>query len=103
MSITVYGTSDDLIQVEGDIDEEFYYAGLAKATDYGGDLLAFSNGTILRIRIDASGVWRITPIMQGSGLTDIDLAPEDDESNYSDRATLSDAVWVVHGIGWAKR
>jgi hypothetical protein len=102
VSITVYGASDDLIEVDGDISEEFYYAGLGKGGDYGGDLIAFSDGTILRVRIDASGVWRITPVVQGSATTTIDVAPEDDEVDYSDRATVSGAAWVVHGIGWAK-
>jgi hypothetical protein len=98
VSITVYGASDDTIEVDGDICEEFTYHD-----DDKGDLLAFSDGTLLRIRFDNAGVWRITPVIRGSATTTIEQAPEDDEVNYSDRATVSYAVWVVHGIGWAKR
>lgn len=97
-AVTVYGASDDLIEVEGDIEGEFYLKD-----DDAGDLLAFSDGTILRMRYAESGVWRITPVTTGgtSSLT-IVPAPEGDEANYSDRATLTGPVsWVVHGIGWA--
>jgi hypothetical protein len=95
MSITVYGASDDLIEVDGDISEEFTYRD-----DNDDNLLAFSDGTILRIRFDAAGVWRITKV--AGGPVDIFQASEGDDSNYSDRATIRGADWVVHGIGWAK-
>lgn len=99
MSVTVYGASDDLIEVEGALREEFSYQS---DDDGDGDLLAFSNGVVLRVRYSDSGVWRITPVVGESRVT-IDLAPEDDEDNYSDRARLTESVsWVVHGIGIAK-
>ncbi|MGH7486840.1 MAG: hypothetical protein ACREMY_14750 [bacterium] len=99
MTITVYGASDDLIEVDGDISEEFY----AIDSDEG-DLLAFSDGTVLKIAYSTSGVWRITPVVT-IGHVSITQAPEDDEDNYSDRATLTGPVkWVVHGkkIGRAR-
>lgn len=100
MAITVYGASDDLIEVDGDISEEFPYQerGYGQAS---GDLLAFSDGTVLRIEFTRSGVWRIRPVVRGSADLDIVQAPENDEDNYSDRATLSGAVWVVQGIDYA--
>jgi len=98
--LTIYGASDDLIEVEGDIEEEFVYRDL----DDDGDLLAFSDGTILRIMFTQAGVWRIIPVTpEGDSLT-IAYAPEDDEDNYSDRATLTgDIAWVVHGDSYARR
>lgn len=99
MSITVYGASDDTICIDGDISEEFPWT----APGYGqptGDLLAFSDGTILRIRFDDAGVWRITPVVEGAGRLVIGQATED---QYTDRAHLDGATWVVHGIGMAKR
>lgn len=33
---------------------------------------------------------------------EVSRTPEDDETNYSDRATLDGAVWVVLGSAWAK-
>lgn len=97
MGLTVYGSSDDLIEVEGDVREEFY---VSQNDD--GDYLAFSSGVVLRIHYTNAGVWRITPVAGASRVT-IDHAPEDDEDNYSDRATLHEsASWVVHGIHWAR-
>lgn len=98
--ITVYGASDDCIEVDGDISEEFSYQGrgYGQAT---GDLLAFSDGTILRIEFTREGVWRIALVVHGSADLSIEQAPEGDEENYSDRATLSGAVWVVQGVAYA--
>lgn len=55
--ITVNGASDDLIEIGGAIREEF-----TLQDDEGGDLLAFSNGVVLRIRYTDDGVWRIEPL-----------------------------------------
>lgn len=98
--ITVYGASDDCIEVEGDIREEFSYQkrGYGQPT---GELLAFSDGTILRIEFTDAGVWRISPVARGAGRLDIVQASEGDEGDYSDVANLDGAVWVVQGIGYA--
>jgi hypothetical protein len=103
MAITVYGASNDLIEIDGDISEEFVYTGIRKRPeDDDDDLLAFSDGTILRIRFDNDlGGWRITPVVRGASNPVIEQAAEDAEG-ASDKARL-DAAWVVHGIGWAKR
>ncbi|WP_433730778.1 hypothetical protein ACQP2Y_20990 [Actinoplanes sp. CA-051413] len=98
MSITVYGASDDLIEVDGDIREEFPYR-----SDEESGILAFSDGTVLRIAFDpdGSGNWRITPLAQGSAKLAIAQTAEEDDT---DRANLDGEIaWVVHGIGWAKR
>jgi hypothetical protein len=99
-SIIVYGYSDHLIEVEGAIRQEFM--AYIETT-----LLAFDDGTVLRIRYSDEGVWRIVPVMEGRGFDRIDQAPEDDEDNYSDRAYLrsdpDDPIrWVVCGGVWAK-
>jgi hypothetical protein len=99
MSILIYGASDDLIEVDGDLSDEFTY--MSRTDGHNGDLLAFSDGTILRIQFTDTGVWRITPVVGGAGYLNIVQAPEGDEDNYSDRATLDGAVWVVHGISYA--
>ena len=98
MTTTIYGASDDLIEVDGDLYEEFSYQD-----DGAGDLLGFSDGTLLRIRHDEEGVWRITPIRIGTKLEGVEQAPADDDKNYSDRATFSDNLaWVLHGGSYAK-
>lgn len=98
-SITVYGASDDLIELDGAISEEFPFLD----RDDRGDLVAFSDGTILRVAFSASGVWRITPVVEGVGTLTIVQAPEEDDDNYSDRATLEvpddgRRLWAVHGV-----
>ena len=95
MSITIYGYSDDLIEVEGDIREEFSYHD---HVDDQGDLVAFSDGTVLRVLFDESGTWRITPVSRGSAQLTIEQVTEDSDA-YTDRATLDgDIRWVVQGI-----
>jgi hypothetical protein len=96
MSVTVYGASDDLIEVVGDIREEFPW----HAAD-GTAFLGFSNGVVLRVAFSISGVWRIVPVA-GTDLVQVTQCPEGDEDNYSDRATVSgDVAWVVCGSSWA--
>lgn len=97
--ITVSGSSDDLIEIDGDISEEFEY-GVAE--DDSGDLVAFSDGTVLRIWYGDAGVWRIMPIAYGTAFVGIEQAPENDETNYSDKATINAATWVVHGAKIAR-
>lgn len=94
MSVTVYGSSDDLIEVEGDIREELT---AIESPSY----VALSNGVALKLRYDEDGCWRIN-LVAGSGVT---ITPADgpDSDNYSDRATVDgDVTWVVHGEGWAR-
>lgn len=94
-TITITGASDDLIEVEGDITEEFNPSDDSS-------LMACSDGTILRVRYDHDGIWRITPVVHGTAALTIAQAPEDDDSNYTDRATLTgDIQWVVQGTAWA--
>jgi hypothetical protein len=92
--LTIYGASDDLIEIEGDIDGEFYAI-------YGSDndtYLAFSDGSLLSISYTSDGLWKISILSIGEATTyKIDLATDIDE-NYSDRVTLyGDFEWIVQG------
>ena len=94
--IAVYGYSDDLIEVEGAVREEFPWPSGEPA------VLAFSDGTVLRIIYDDEGVWRISPLVRGSGEYSLTQGVDED-SDYSDRATLrGDITWVVVGKNWAR-
>lgn len=97
-TITVTGHSDDLIEVEGAIREEF-----DAYDEIDGSLLAFSNGIVLRVRYDEQGVWRITVVAGQQSAVTVVQAPEGDEENYSDVATLPAASWVVRGKDIAYR
>lgn len=101
MSTVVTGASDDLIELDGDIYEEFGLHNDEGGED-AGDLIAFSNGVVLRVRYSQSGVWRITPVT-GADKVSIVQAPEDDDDNYTDRATITEPVlWAVQGITIAR-
>src|SRR5712691_13232507 len=96
-TVTIYGASDDLIEIEGDINEEF-----TLEDEDEGDLLAVSDGTILRINYMNDGVWRIALVQRGTSEVAVEQAPEGDEDNYSDRATITGEIaWVVQGIALA--
>ena len=102
-TVTVTGYSDDLIEVDGDIREEW----TGQNTDEDGDLVLFSTGTILRVRYNDNGIWRITPVVVNTNATvDIVQAPEEEEDGkpYSDEATVTgDITWVAHGLAYASK
>jgi hypothetical protein len=60
METKVYGASDDLIEVEGPFTEEF------GADSDEGQILAFSDGTLLELKYDNDGLWRIVRLAEGT-------------------------------------
>jgi hypothetical protein len=92
--IEIYGASDDLIELEGDISEEFN-----PDTNRSGDtlfsFLAFSDGTVLSVIYGPEGIWRINRRIAGtSKYTKIE--PTGDQ--YSDRVILDGTFsWVLFG------
>jgi hypothetical protein len=99
--LIIYGASDDLIEVEGDIEEEFNppYGSDDDASSY----LAFSDGSLLSITYTDDGLWKISPISVGSKtILGIESATDIDD-NYSDRVTLEGEFrWVVMGTELAR-
>ena len=94
MTTTVYGASDDLIEVEGDIIEEF---NVYMDDDEDSRLLAFSDGTLLRARYDQDGLWRFDKLVLGQAtVTKVEGSVADDTG---DRMTLGGVtiMWVVLG------
>ena len=98
-SITVHGASDDLIEIEGDIREEFYWIPEAGDTR----LLSFSDGTLLRVAYDSDGIWRLNKV--ASGTSQFSKVEGDVEKDTPDSVTLSgvEINWVVLGEQVAKR
>lgn len=127
--VRVYGSSDDLVEVEGDVSEEFTYGA---DTDEG-MYLGFSDGTVLGVTYDRDGVWRINRLIAGLGSYTKSEAISDEgrrvdepeqrvglfETPWPDLPAYSDIVtlgsprddrgiyvgisWVVAGSGFAKR
>lgn len=93
--IKIRGSSDDLIEIEGDIDEEFTHYSDETA------VLAISDGTLLSVEYD--GIWRIAPIHKGSAeMTKHEGTDEDDD--YTDIVTLTGNIeWVVLGTQIASK
>lgn len=67
--IRITGASDDLIEIEGDIREEFN----VYLEDDEERFLAISDGTLFRVVYDKDGIWRFTQIAKGSSkITKVD-------------------------------
>lgn len=97
MSTQIYGASDDLIEIQGDLSEEFY----------GGDkptLLIFSDGTALTIKYGKEhlAVWAITLITQGKLFMRIAHCTDEDAERYSDTAHFNDGLkWAYVAKEWS--
>lgn len=90
--VTIYGASDDLIEIEGSLREEFYASSGDEST-----WLIFGDGTILDVRYADNGVWRITQQSAGRAVfSKVEAPAEEEGGNYSDRVTLTGWLrWVV--------
>lgn len=87
---TITGASDDLIELEGMIREEFNPRSDVR------NLLAFSDGTLLEVVYDDNGIWRVTRLTAGT--CEFSLVPGDVVEDTNDVATLTgDVRWCVLG------
>lgn len=88
MKVKITGASDDLIEIEGDIDEEF------NSYDCDNGLMAISDGTLLKVEYDADGIWRFTPKFKGSAFKEHKAGSVEDDTN--DEVFLEGAIkWIV--------
>ena len=93
-TVTITGTSDDLIEIDGDIREEFNH--IAFNGDDKGKLLACGDGTVLRIQYDNDGIWRITRLYGGTA--EFEKKEGSVEDDTFDVVTLRGEIrWVVLG------
>lgn len=105
MSTIIYGASDDLIEISGDVSEEF-------GADGGTNYIALSNGVLVSVKYDDEGMWRVRTIERPDGvecyLTEArgDGEPNDLDGcpGYSDKLVVEgvEAVWVLHGTEMAR-
>ncbi len=92
MSITIYGASDDLIEIDGDVEDEF--GAWNDTINY----IAVSTGLLATIAYGMDGsFWRIHVLTPGT--TPHTLAKATDEKDdYTDRLVVEgDIKWVVVG------
>lgn len=60
MAVTITGSSDDLIEIDGDVQEEWGCYTTASELQH----IAFSDGTVVSI-IYEDGIWRVNLVFQG--------------------------------------
>ncbi len=88
MGTKVYGTSDDLIEFEGDVDGEVMVSSGSPS------LLMFNDGTILTINYGADGlaIWKIVVQKEGPLFISIERCTDEDAEVYSDIAYFADGL-----------
>ncbi len=96
--VAVYGASDDLIEIIGDVTEEFT-AWMNPAQHV---LVTASDGTLASVRWDEDGVWRIDILATGTGNPTVDTCPDAafpfGDGRYTDVLTIGGPIeWVRAG------
>ena len=102
MTTNVYGSSDDLIEFEGDVSGEVCHYGTDEHKT--GVLLAFSDGTLLDVRYGKpqGGIWEINVLRKGELLIKIESCIDEDADIYSDVATFADGLkWCKEAAEWS--
>lgn len=97
-TITITGASDDLVEIGGDVREEWgYYLD----DEERGRLIAVSDGSVFRIEYAKDGIWRVNRLIAGTArMTKVE---GDVEADTNDVVTLvGDVRWVVFGTGMAR-
>ena len=93
MSIDVTGASDDLIEIDGDISEEISAYDADEKMYY----IGFSDGTLLSVKYDDDGIWRIN--VKQKGEAQVTKTPAEERDDDSDEVNLSgvEIKWFVCG------
>jgi hypothetical protein len=102
----VYGASDDLVELEGDVDGEVSAYGTSR-DDSEGVLMVFSDGTVLCTHYGKPGdlaVWSITLIRRGDLFDRIDICLDPEADIYSDQAFFNSGLtWAYAAVrAWEK-
>ena len=100
MSTKVYGASDDLVEIEGDVYGESGCYGCDK-----GVLVVASDGTVLTATYGKAdlGIWDITAIRQGKLFDGIVTCDDADADPNSDVAHFRDGLkWAFTATEWEK-
>lgn len=95
MSTQIYGSSDDLIEFEGDVYGEVGCYGTDDREQ--GVLVVCSDGTLLEVKYgkDGKGIWGVRLVEKGTLFDKIEICTDEDANPYSDVAIFKD------GLKWA--
>jgi hypothetical protein len=103
MTTRIYGSSDDLIEIEGeDVEGEVGFYGTDEDSS-AGVLLVCSDGTLLAAKYGKGGrgIWGLTIFEEGSLLSGVETCNDEDADPYSDVATFQDGLtWVIQASEW---
>jgi hypothetical protein len=82
-TLTIYGASDDLIDFEGDFEDE--------GNHYGDDpaYIHLDDGSVIKALYDRDGIWRFDPVKLAEGTTVKKHEKGSVEEDTPDRLTLS--------------
>ena len=94
MSTTIYGASDDLIEIEGDLEEEW------NAYDFNGKL-ALSNGVLFSMKYNSQGIWRINILAGHDKVTHLPAQEGDENRDENGYPTYSDRIIIDEPVKWA--
>ena len=103
MTTEIYGSSDDLIELEGDVEGEVSCYGTDEQEK--GVLLMCSDGTLLEVKYGKgdAAIWGITQIVKGELLNRIDICEDEDAKRYSDTAHFDSGLkWIYAAKEWGK-
>lgn len=96
-TIRIFGAADDLVEVEGDIIEEFAYQPEGQEPGF----IGTSDGTIMTIEYGAGGIWRINKLRDGRA--QFTKVEGQDDEQHSDVVTLAGNIrWVIFGVAILK-
>lgn len=81
-TLTIYGASDDLIEFNGDFEDE--------GNHYGDDpaFVHLDDGSVIKALYDQDGIWRLDPVKLADGTTVAKHEKGDVEQDTPDRLTL---------------
>lgn len=98
-TVKIYGASDDLVEVEGDVNGCNEYGSFDKAT-----YIHLSTGDVFKAEYTDEGVWKVDRFRNGKKKLSIAKEPHadgDDPDPYTDTVTITgDIKWVDVWSNW---
>lgn len=99
----LYGSSDDLIEIEGGYEGEVSFFNPDEQTRFVG--VVFSDGTVAEIGYGkgSSAIWQINVIRRGDLFHHVEICTDEDAERYSDQLFLKPGIkWAYVATEWKK-
>jgi hypothetical protein len=96
--IRIWGASDDLLEVDGDVYEEFSVYGTASDEPL---FVAVSDGSLWKVTYDDDGCWRVASVVVGANKhTRIEADGVEAEDRADGTCGYSDVVTIQGDVAW---